>query len=355
MDAVRSSRDHEDRPLVLIIDDDSAFVQQLSHTLQSAGFRITYAEDGETGLAIAEKYVPNVILLDLGIPGRGGVEICREIKSRLDLTDVPVIFLTEKQRDEALVAACFDAGGHDCLTRPISSAALLGRLRVAVRDQEIREAYRRLAVEDPLTGLANRRQLVMHVTEAVMASRRERSESVLILGDIDGLMGVNSRWGHDLGDEAILTFSRLMKRLAGPHCRAGRLGGDELAMTMVHTTRRAALTTCHRLRRTFSAIAFDATTHPKHFTASFGLACFNGDREEYDVDQFLTEADSALYAAKLLGRDRVVAYWELDPSSIPEIAPQKRHTRTRKRRRTERAFVGAPPAAQPPIDVARPS
>lgn len=338
-----SSREHDDAPLVLIVDDDMDFVRYATVVVQAGGYRTTSAADGQTGLAIAEKYRPNVILLDVNIPDMDGFRICEEIKAQLSTSDIPIIFVTGEDRSDELTARCFATGGQDVIAKPVNRVDLLARLRVVLREQALREAYRKLALEDPFTTLANRRQLFMQITEAVNSSRRSNRESILLIADIDQLMSANEKHGYDLGDEMLLTFARLMKRLTGPDCRAGRLGGDELAMVLKNSSRQAGVAIAARLRQTFASIAFDAATSPKHFTACFGIASFRGEPADFDGDEFLRQADIALYAAKQLGRNRTVAYWDLDPNNLPEIAPGKRHARARGRRRTQRAYVGIPP------------
>lgn len=334
--------DRDDKPLVLIIDDDDDMVRLLVRFLQSAGYRTMYAEDGVTGLNIAEKYAPHLILLDLNLPKRSGFELCEEIKSRLRLADTPVIFITGMDKTDDLIRRCFDAGAHDLIHKPVREVDLIARVRVALREQALRESYRHLAIEDPYTGLSNRRYFILNIMEAILISQRSGTESILIMADIDDLASYNKQFGHDLGDEAILTLARLIKRFRSPACRIGRMGGEEMALVMTHTSKTAAWALCDRIRKTFSAIAFDAKTCPKHFSASFGMASYSGDPPNFDVDQFLLKTDIALCAAKKLGRGRMAGYWQLDPQALPVISPDKQHARSKVRKRGQRAFVAAP-------------
>jgi diguanylate cyclase (GGDEF)-like protein len=341
MSTLSSDIERDDKPLVLIIDSDAATVRHVTHVLQPAGFRTMYAEDSASGMCIAEKYEPHLILLDLKPPQPDGFEACRQMKDRIRLADTPVVFITEMKKSDALVQQSFEVGGHDLLFKPLSDVELVARIRVALREQNLRESYRRLAVEDPYTGLANRRHFIVCITEAILSAQRIGEESILVIADIDNLMAYNDRYGHDLGDEAILTLARLFKRFQSPTCRVGRLGGEELAMVLSRSSRQAAWALCDRLRQTFAAIAFDAITSPKHFTACFGLASYAGDPAEFDVDQFLLQSDIALCAAKEHGRSRMASYWQLDPNCLPILSPKKRHARAKSRKRCQRAYVAA--------------
>jgi diguanylate cyclase (GGDEF)-like protein len=337
------------QPVILIIDDDAAGVRLIIRWLHDAGYRVSWAEDGHTGLNIAEKYRPDAILLDVDLPGLDGVSVCKELKGRLNTADIPVLFITGQDRNDALISRTFGAGGNDLLFKPASKVELFARLHSVLQAQQLREAYRRLAVLDTLTGLSNRRQFFIDITGTLMIAKRDRREAYLILADIDQLAAINERYGHDFGDEVILTFSRLIKRLISPTCKAGRIGGEEFGILLLDYKADLAIALAQRLRQTLASIAFDADSEPKHFHAGFGVARFVGTPEQFSADQFLNEADIALFAAKELGRGRVTAFWSLDPTSLPVVAPTKRHARSRDRKRTQRSFIAAPSNESPAV------
>ncbi len=349
--------DRDDVPLILIVDDAPDSLQLLAGILQSAGYRTVSAEDGKSGIALAEKYAPNAILLDMDVPGMDGCDVCRELRSRIPTADVPVVFISGAESSDELIDRCYSAGAYDLLYKPISKVHLLARLRVLLREEALRDAYRRLATQDFQTGLDNRRQLFLHVTDAIAAARRDKTECALLIGDIDGFSAINDRYGYDFADEVMLTFARLIKRLITPECRAGRLAGDTVALVLKGASKDRGVALAERLVRTLSAIAFDADSEPKHFSACFGVAAYDGHPPELDGDLFMHHADVALYEAKMRGRGQVCAYWTLDPKALPSIVASKRHARRQTRNRTSHAYVGvvdspaidpeafAPPAA----------
>jgi len=356
MNAYVQASSPDGQPLILLVDEHGPALEQIVAELHSRGLRTMCVEDGATALNVAEKYHPNVILAAVELPDMDGCTLCAEFKSRMATADTPVVLFCSARRSDDLLQRCFQAGANDLLAKPVSQVELLGRIQVALREQEIREAYKRLAVLDAMTGLVNRRHFILHVTEALMRTRQGGTSSAIILGDVDGLATINEHHGHDLGDEVILTFARLLTRLASPDCKAGRLGGDEFALAIMETDRQRALRVARRLRNTFSAIAFDAASRPKHFYASFGVAIFDGQDPAFNVDDFLNQADQALFAAKQVGHGRVCGYWELDAAALASVPRKKRHARARARVRTQRAFVAAPeepadgPAPAAPAD-----
>ncbi len=327
--------------MVLVVDDAADTAQLLTHFIQSAGLRAVAAENGALAISIAEKYVPDMVLLDVHLPGMSGFEVCRELKNRLTTSDIPVVFVTGMETTDELLRQAFEAGAHDVITKPVRRVHLMAKIRVILRDQALRDAYKRLATKDTQTGLDNRRQFFLYISDAINASRREGSSSFLILGDIDRLSSVNDRYGYDFGDEVILTFARLVRRFVSPDCRVGRVAGDTVGIVLKHCTADRALAFCRRIARTFQAIAFDADTpSPKHFSASFGVASFNGREEAFDADLFMHQADLALFSAKGGAGTPIKAYWELDAANLPVITPQKLHSRRAARKCSSHAYIG---------------
>jgi len=324
---------------ILVIDDDASTRTLHQRLVQTAGFQVLVAEDGKRGIALAEEFQPNVVLLDVSLPEVNGFEVCRHLKNQLSTAEIPVVFVTGTDANPQTIKLGFDAGADDFLQKPVNAALLIARVRVILQQQALREAYRQLATKDSLTGLINRRQLFFGITEALMRGRKDGTSSALVLADLDKFKAINDLYGHDFGDEVLVTFSRILERHVSRHETAGRLGGEEFALVLPGAGREDGVRAANRIREVFSAIVFDAGSDAKHFTASFGVAHFDGTPRNLDADQFLKQADLALYAAKLAGRNCVKAFWELDPNRLPTIAEGKGHTRTRNRSKTDRAYV----------------
>lgn len=101
---------------VLIVEDDAQFRKLLEQDLANNGYEVRSAENAAEGLQILEKHIPNVIVLDIGLPGMSGLDLCRSIKANADLKRVPVVFLTGRDSlDE--VKACREAGGVFCASK----------------------------------------------------------------------------------------------------------------------------------------------------------------------------------------------------------------------------------------------
>ncbi len=348
MENKSSQPGRDSAPLILIIDDEPTTVTLVGRFLHKAGYRTVSAENGRMGIEIARKYKPNIILLDINMPDMDGYAVCEQLKSCHETEEIPVIFIAAVVKTDDILRQCFDVGAYDFIAKPVDRVVLDYRIRVVLREQAVREAYRRSATEDHATGLMNRRQFIKEVDQAVDTARAGAGEVFLILADIEGTEQANTRLGYEFGDELVLTFARLVHRFASLNYRSARIGSDEFGILMTNASKTQAVELADRVRCTFAAIVFDADSDPKHFTANFGLACYHGDPPDFNADAFLGQADIALCAAKEAGRNRALAFWQLDPDALPKFPPDVRHFRTRPRQPTQRAFVGAldPPAAQ---------
>jgi two-component system KDP operon response regulator KdpE len=114
---------------ILVVDDDPQIRRVMKATLVSHGYEVIEARTGEEGLELAGKESPNLVLLDMNMPGMDGLETCRTLRA---VSDVPVIVLTVSNTEKDKVAA-LDAGGDDYVTKPFGIEELLARIRAALR------------------------------------------------------------------------------------------------------------------------------------------------------------------------------------------------------------------------------
>ena len=124
-------------PLVLAVDDEPANLQVVGALLSRSGFRVAVALDGEQALATAIEAVPDVVLLDVTMPGMSGLEVCRQLKRDLRTAGIPVIFLTARTETEDVVAG-FEAGGVDYVAKPFRAAELVARTRTHAQLHRLR-------------------------------------------------------------------------------------------------------------------------------------------------------------------------------------------------------------------------
>lgn len=186
--------------------------------------------------------------------------------------------------------------------------------RVTERTRDLQEANRRLeranrhlrrmARDDALTGISNRRHLTAELRRARAAAARYGDGLAVLMVDIDHFKRINDNEGHQVGDQVLISVADALRRCLRASDTLGRYGGDELCAVLPHADAEAALAAAEKLRATVHELAFRGRgPRPVCITCSVGVAVLaEGER----VEALLSRADDALYRAKRAGRDRVV-------------------------------------------------
>ena len=117
---------------ILIIEDEPSILEVLKYNLEREGFRVQCVEDGGEGLRIAKQELPDLVVLDLMLPGKSGLEVCRELRANTSTATVPILLLTAKA-EEADQVVGFAMGADDYVTKPFSVKILLQRIRALLR------------------------------------------------------------------------------------------------------------------------------------------------------------------------------------------------------------------------------
>ncbi|WP_380780597.1 diguanylate cyclase [Sphingomonas sp. R86520] len=174
-----------------------------------------------------------------------------------------------------------------------------------------------LAQSDVLTGCANRRHLLERANEMILlAARHDMSLSLAVL-DLDNFKGINDVWGHPGGDAVLAAAGSLLQQHVRSTDILGRIGGEEFALLMPHTTAQGARLLADRVRQALSDTGVPVDAGEIRVTASFGIAEL---RAGEDYDGLYARADAALYAAKNMGRNRVEICVQTEFARIPESA-----------------------------------
>jgi class 3 adenylate cyclase/AmiR/NasT family two-component response regulator len=124
--------------LILVVDDNPANVDIIETRLASQGFQIITASDGEEALVKAREHKPDLILLDVMMPKKDGLQVCKELKADTSLPFIPIILVTAKSDTKDIIAG-LDSGGDEYLTKPVDTAALVARVRSILRIKELHD------------------------------------------------------------------------------------------------------------------------------------------------------------------------------------------------------------------------
>lgn len=303
---------------ILVVDDIQENITLLSFELEDDGFDVVAAKSGQECLDIVSQNKPNLILLDIRMPGISGIETLERLKANEDTQDIPVIMVSANNSDENIVNA-LDLGAHDFVSKPIEYPILAARIRSALRlsqaliDIEFANTeLERIATTDSLTECYNRRHFFsVAEKEAAKGKRFSRAISVLMI-DIDHFKSINDTHGHASGDIALREFARACQLLCRGSDIISRLGGEEFAICCPDTDIHAAGIVAERVRKTCEELDVELEEQSISFTVSIGVTQL---RDDDDFDKALNRADALLYKAKRAGRNRVVSDKEAPPTS----------------------------------------
>lgn len=285
---------------VLVVEDNETNVSILLELLKE--YDLMVARDGATAMELIEHERPDVVLLDIVMPGMDGYEVCTRLKADPAVADIPILFITG-QTDEQSILRGFDVGASDYVTKPFRSKELLARVRIQVEYKAALEKLRRMAVTDALTGVLNRRAFFAEGARAIRLAGVRREPLAVLMLDIDHFKQVNDGFGHPVGDEVLRRFARVGRECLGPRDIIGRLGGEEFAVLAQGRGDDAAFALAEELRLAVEAVRLETERGPMGVTVSIGVTDSSvvGD----DLDALLRQADAHLYRAKQLGRNRV--------------------------------------------------
>ena len=288
----------EPQARILIVDDDLANAQLLARLFDD-DYEVLCASDGEKALDIAGRSAPDVILLDVMMPGMDGFEVCTRLKSNHDTDAIPVILMTGMDRNDAETRG-LSLGAVDYVTKPVDPQVIERRVRNQVELVRARDRLTRLASTDGLTGIHNRRHFDEMLQREYARLARSGGMLSLILLDIDHFKAYNDTYGHLRGDECLRSVAHAvigcMYRAADI---AARYGGEEFACILPDTSEDGAVATAERIRASIAALHIPHASSPtaEYVTASFGVAterCRPGHSEL----GLLARADEQLYRAK---------------------------------------------------------
>lgn len=288
-----------DKPIVLIVDDVPANVQVLASCLKDK-YHIKVATDGSRCLElIADKPVPDLILLDIEMPGMDGYEVCRQLKQNAETKNIPVIFVTANDQEEDEEKG-LQLGAVDYITKPIRPSIVAARVNTHITLKLQYDKLTAMAIYDQLTGLYNRYYLFIGANNKLAKARRHHLAVSLIMMDIDHFKHVNDQYGHPQGDIVLQAVSKIIVQHSREEDIAARFGGEEFIIILDHCDAESAQAKAEKYRSLIEA----AKPEQIEVTSSFGVAQMNYDGET--VDSLIKRADQALYQAKENGRNQVV-------------------------------------------------
>ena len=332
---------------ILIVDDITDNLRVLSNTLTQSGYKIRCAKNGMMALKAADKVVPDLILLDIGMPGMDGYEVCLRLKSSEKTKNIPVVFISALS-DVLDKVKAFQVGGVDYITKPFQVEEVLARVknqlelqsakaeicllnqkleqRVKERTLELKVTNQKLlgvnhqlkqevterrkaeqqliydALYDNLTGLPNRTLLMERVDRAIQRTKRHPEHLfALLFIDLDRFKMVNDSLGHFIGDRLLIAISQILQLDLRTIDTVARLGGDEFVILLDGIdSLQNAISIGDRLQQQLQQ-PINIEGHSIISGASIGIAL--GTPKYENSSEVLRDADIAMYRAKDKGKN----------------------------------------------------
>lgn len=292
--------------VLLIIDDSITVRTSIRKALEPTGLFEEYVEatNGKEGLHLLAEREVDLVICDIIMPDLDGFAFLRLMKGDPQHQDIPVLMLTGQEAVEKKVAG-LELGASDYVTKPFAKDELIARVRVHLKLKLVQDKLREASITDYLTKRYNRRHFMELFLSEFDRSRRHGHPLSLVLLDVDHFKRINDAKGHIQGDRVLVAISDLMRANVRREDVVGRYGGEEFVILLPHIDEAGAIQAAEKVRRVIEEARFpgmgDMTV-----TVSLGVVTFHGQKPgTATVDLLLLVADSALYAAKEKGRNRV--------------------------------------------------
>jgi diguanylate cyclase (GGDEF)-like protein len=293
-------RGRTEAPRVLSVEDDADQAALVQAVLESAGYRVRICSDPARLEAELAAFRPDLVLLDIQLPGTDGYALARYIRQQEAHAALPILFLTTRSHIDSQIES-IRAGGDDYLVKPVVPGILLSAAAARIeRARFLRNLLERDGLTRLLTHTAFLERARVMITERADPAR---TPPAMVLLDLDGFKTLNDRYGHPVGDTVLVSLAGLLRRRLRQSDVVGRLGGDEFAAIVENIGEEQAVRLLERVREEFAGldqVCPDGTRFRATFSAGVAIL-----EPGVDANAWRQRADEALYVAKSRGRNCV--------------------------------------------------
>jgi diguanylate cyclase (GGDEF)-like protein len=283
-------------------------IELLHHSLKDL-YTVIAVKEGAIAFDVAKRERPDLILLDIVMPGMDGYEICKALKNDPDTKDIAIIFVTGKDAlEDELIG--LNLGAIDYFRKPFSTALVRARIKNQIELIKKTRQLEEMAWVDGLTGIWNRRMFNTKFADACRyAQRNKRAISVMLI-DIDYFKQYNDNYGHAAGDEVLVKVAKALLVGAGrPFDTVARYGGEEFIILLNDVHPQDGALVGEKVRELVEGLDIEHKFSSIHkvLTVSVGVATSGQTSEFIDQEALLKLADKCLYEAKGAGRNCVIS------------------------------------------------
>jgi len=301
---------------LLLVDDIPANLNVLVETLKNEGYNLSFATSGEIALTTVEKFKPDLILLDIMMPGIDGFETCQRLKQNENTKHIPVIFITAKTDTEDVVKG-FSFGGVDYITKPFRQDEVLARVRTHLTLQKIlrdkddliaelkdtQEILENSARIDLLTGLYNRKDLEEKLDQEKLRSELNDTTFTIALTGIDRFSDINGEFGEYVGNHVLIRIASIFSESIRQQDFVGRWTGSHYLIILPQTNLNDSQNIIENLRAKMESEKLDFDGKDIPFTLSFGIAEF---KKGMGLHRILKQIEDELRSAKKMAKNQVI-------------------------------------------------
>ena len=286
---------------VALVDPSRTVLKYVTRLLHARQHEVSPFTDAHTALDyLQSNETVSAVITSAELGSMAGVDLCAQARSLARNRRPLYIILMSSHHERDWLIKALDSGADDFMGKPPVPEELYARLRAADRLISTQNELVRLATIDSLTGLLNRRAFFERAELLRVRARDVGARLAAILCDIDHFKRINDLHGHAVGDSALRAVTSVIAQ-ATP--MAGRLGGEEFALLLEGADLQLAARVAEDLRCAIEKQSFGGNNESLSLTCSFGVSEW---QPADSVDEVLRRADTALYAAKSGGRNRVV-------------------------------------------------
>ena len=300
---------------ILLVDDSLDNIDLLRKALEPNGYNISVATNGEAALKIAPHFLPDLILLDIMMPGIDGFETCRRLKKNAALRDIPVIFITAKTETRD-VAKGFNLGGLDYITKPFNRAVVVARVEMYLERNfligqkerliaELKEANRQLeALETAglVAALPQAAGIIQKIESEIVRCQRSRKPFSLIRLGVDPVQATDAA-GSGTGEAILMQVGRLLEATARKQDDVARWREGGFLVFLPETELIGATTFAEKFLRKLENQTFPAAKTGCRVTVSAGVCVFE---ENMTLQACLQTAEQRVCRARQAGGNQVV-------------------------------------------------
>ncbi|MGL5048923.1 MAG: diguanylate cyclase [Shewanella sp.] len=290
---------------IVIVDDQPINIKVL-HKIFHDEYELFMAPSGEQAVALCQRVLPDLVLLDIEMPGMSGFDVCQHLKASPETASIAIIFITGHS-DEGQEVKGFELGAVDFIHKPINPIITAARVKNHITLKRQSDLLHSIALLDSLTGVANRRHLDQRLPELWKQCCRSKLPLSVVMLDIDFFKRYNDHYGHQEGDHCLrLVAQAIRSTLLRPMDFVARYGGEEFVCLLPDTALAGALQMAQRMVDAVQAL------HLEHVDSCFPEVTISAGTASVQPMTHLTwepliaAADQQLYHVKKNGRNQVM-------------------------------------------------